>query len=61
VRPSKKDIRKNNYCKNNGIKLIRIPYKSNTPEKIKTDIENGFNSNKLLFLGEDYPKLGWNT
>jgi hypothetical protein len=57
----KKDIRKNNYCKEKGIKLIRIPYKSNTPEKIKKDIENGFNSNELLFLGRDYPKLGWNT
>ena len=56
----KRDIIKNNYCNKKGIKLIRISYKSNTYEKINKDILDGFDSNEQLFLGQDYPKLGWN-
>ena len=56
----KRDIIKNNYCNKKDIKLIRIYYKSNTSKKINKDILDGFDSNEQLFLGQDYPKLGWN-
>ena len=57
----KRDIIKNNYCNKKDIKLIRISYNSNTSEKINKDILDGFDSNEQLFLGQDYPELGWNA
>jgi hypothetical protein len=57
-----RDIIKNNYCLNNGIKLIRIPYTSRDKgrEKVKEDIIHGFKSTKPIVLTGNYPKAGWN-
>ena len=54
----KNDIIKNQYTKDNNIKLIRISY--NDYKNIENEIENGLNSQNQLFLSSNYPKLGWN-
>ena len=54
-----RDIRKNDYCIKNNIKLIRIPYTSNI-QQIKNDIDNSLKSNDMFVLTGNYPKLGWN-
>ena len=54
-----RDIRKNEYCIKNNIKLIRIPYTSNG-QQIKNDIDNSLKSNDMFVLTGNYPKLGWN-
>ena len=54
-----RDIRKNEYCIKNNIKLIRIPYTSNS-QQIKNDIDNSLKSNDMFVLTGNYPKLGWN-
>ena len=56
----KRDRIKNNYCKDKGIKLIRIPYTIKFSEVEKT-IEDALKSNKKFILCGDYPKKGWNS
>ncbi len=56
----KRDRIKNNYCKDKGIKLIRIPYTIKFSEVAKT-IEDALKSNKKFILCGDYPKKGWNS
>ena len=59
----RRDQEKNSYCQNhkpNPIKLVRIPYTSNTEEDIKRDIESALNNSSNFVLTGDYPKAGWN-
>lgn len=53
------DILKNNYCKRNNIKLIRIGYvdSNNMEDEIKVALENS----SQMVLSSRYPELGWNT
>ena len=55
------DKMKNKYCKERGIKLIRIPYTSmnNLIGPLKDAIENK-KPGELVLVG-DYPKAGWNV
>ena len=55
------DKMKNKYCKERGIKLIRIPYTSmnNLIDPLKDAIENK-KPGELVLVG-DYPKAGWNV
>ena len=55
-----RDKEKNLYCKNNNIKLVRIPYTSKTKEDITRDIEFALNNSSTFILTGDYPKAGWN-
>lgn len=55
----KNDIIKNQYTKNNGIKLIRIGY--NDFKNIENEIKNALASSDQLFLSTNYPKAGWNV
>lgn len=54
-----RDIVKNNYCKQNNIKLIRIGYidSNNMEDEIKIALENS----TQMVLSSRYPELGWNT
>jgi hypothetical protein len=53
------DTIKNNYCKRNNIKLIRIGYKdSNNMEK---EIKDALENPAQMVLSTNYPQLGWNT
>jgi len=54
-----RDTIKNNYCKRNNIKLIRIGYKdsNNMENEIKSALENP----SQMVLSTNYPELGWNT
>jgi hypothetical protein len=54
----KNDVIKNQYTKDNNIKLIRIGY--NDFKNIENEIKNGLKSQDQLFLSSNYPKLGWN-
>ena len=54
-----RDTIKNNYCKRNNIKLIRIGYKdSNNMEK---EIKDALENPAQMVLSTNYPQLGWNT
>lgn len=55
-----RDTIKNNYCKRNNIKLIRIggdKDANNMENEIKLSLENP----EQMVLSSNYPKLGWNT
>jgi hypothetical protein len=55
-----RDIIKNNYCKRNDIKLIRIGGDrdaNNLENEVKLALENS----SQMVLSTNYPKLGWNT
>jgi hypothetical protein len=54
------DKEKNLFCKNNNIKLVRIPYTSKTKEDITRDIESALKDSSTFVLTGDYPKSGWN-
>jgi hypothetical protein len=57
------DKEKNSYCKNNDIKLVRIPYTTNTYHEINHAVFYGLkskNTNGNIILTGDYPQLGWN-
>jgi hypothetical protein len=54
-----KDLEKNSYCKDK-IKLVRIPYTSNTRDKIERDIISALKNPDTFVLTGDYPKAGWN-
>ena len=61
------DKEKNSFCQNrkqnekpNPIKLVRIPYTSNTESKIKNDIVSALKDPSTFILTGDYPQLGWN-
>jgi hypothetical protein len=54
-----RDIIKNNYCKQNNIKLIRIGYKDSN--NMETEIINAVGKSDQMVLSTNYPKLGWNT
>ena len=54
------DHEKNSYCKNNNIKLVRIPYTSKTRDDIERDIVLALKDPSNFVLTGDYPKLGWN-
>ena len=53
------DLTKNNYCKRNNIKLIRIGYRdsNNMEDEIKKALEDP----SKMVLSSKYPQLGWNT
>ena len=51
------DKEKNLFCKNNNIKLVRIPYTSKTKEDITRDIESALNNPSTFVLTGDYPKV----
>jgi hypothetical protein len=55
-----RDKEKNLFCKNNNIKLVRIPYTSKTKEDITRDIYSALNNRNTFILTGDYPKAGWN-
>ena len=60
IRTIEHDIRKNNYCNVNGIKMIRISYKTKKYEEIKDEIIRGLAGNQTIYLSKNYPELGWN-
>jgi hypothetical protein len=53
------DMLKNQYTKDNDIKLIRIGYKDF--KNIENEIKSGLESTDQLYLSTQYPKAGWNT
>jgi polyhydroxyalkanoate synthesis regulator phasin len=55
----RKDLEKNSYCKDK-IKLVRIPYTSNTMDEIKRDIISALKNPDTFVLTGNYPKAGWN-
>jgi hypothetical protein len=55
----RKDLEKNSYCKNK-IKLVRIPYTSNTRDEIERDIISALKNPDTFILTGNYPKAGWN-
>jgi hypothetical protein len=56
----RRDLEKNKYCKDNDIKLIRIPYTSKNVDQIEKEIVDGLNSEDMLVTTGNYPKKGWN-
>jgi hypothetical protein len=55
----RKDLEKNSYCKDK-IKLVRIPYTSNTRDEIEYDIISALKNPDTFVLTGNYPKAGWN-
>jgi hypothetical protein len=53
------DTVKNNYCKQNNFKLIRIGYKDSN--NMETEIKNALENPSQMVLSTNYPQLGWNT
>jgi len=59
----KYDKMKNEYCKEHGIKLIRIPYNSMKRTQFFTPLKDAIENKKpgeLVLIG-NYPKAGWNV
>ena len=54
----KNDTLKNQFTKNENIKLIRIGY--NDYKNIESEIKTALQSPDQLVLSSNYPKLGWN-
>jgi hypothetical protein len=54
----KNDTLKNQFTKNENIKLIRIGY--NDYKNIESEIKTALQSPDQLILSSNYPKLGWN-
>lgn len=54
-----RDIIKNNYCKRNNIKLIRIGYKDSN--NMEDEIKGALEDSSQMVLSTNYPQLGWNT
>lgn len=57
------DKMKNDYCKKNGITLIRIPYTMRKSEQLIGPLEDAIKNRKpgkLVLLG-NYPEKGWNA
>jgi hypothetical protein len=54
-----RDVVKNNYCKQNNIKLIRIGYIDSNNMEI--EIKNALENPSQMVLSSRYPQLGWNT
>jgi hypothetical protein len=52
-----RDYEKNLYCKSNKIKLVRIPYTSDTIEDIRFDIESSLNNPSTFILTGNYLKI----
>jgi hypothetical protein len=52
------DKYKNDYCMRKGIKLVRIAYTD--MKDIKGQIDKALQSDKMLWLSDNYPKKGWN-
>jgi hypothetical protein len=52
------DMLKNQYTKDNNIKLIRIGYKDY--KNIENEIKSGLESTDQLYLSTKYPNAGWN-
>jgi hypothetical protein len=52
------DMLKNQYTKDNNIKLIRIGYKDY--KNIENELKSGLESTDQLYLSTKYPKAGWN-
>jgi hypothetical protein len=55
-----RDKEKNLFCKNNNIKLVRIPNTSKTRTDIERDIVSALKDPSTFILTGDYPKAGWN-
>lgn len=55
------DLAKNKFCKENGIKLIRISF--NDQKNIASELEKALSKNPMddIYLSTNYPKLGWNN
>jgi hypothetical protein len=53
------DTVKNNYCKQNNIKLIRIGHLDSNNMEI--EIKNALENPSQMVLSSRYPQLGWNT
>ena len=53
------DLTKNNYCKRNNIKLIRIGYRDSN--NMENEIKNALENPNQMVLSSKYPKLGWAT
>jgi len=54
------DLIKNNYCKENNINLIRIPYNMRG-NLIESELMDALNSGETFKLLGNYPKKGWNS
>lgn len=54
-----RDTIKNNYCKRNNIKLIRIGYKDSN--NMEEELKNALQNPNQMVLSTNYPQLGWNT
>jgi hypothetical protein len=54
------DLAKNKYCKENGIKLIRISF--NDERNISSELETALSMNPMkdIYLSSKYPQMGWN-
>jgi hypothetical protein len=54
------DREKNLYCKNNNIKLVRIPYTTKSAHEISHEVVYSINSKDMFITTGEYPNAGWN-